>query len=312
MTGGTGGVAGTRTAGVAQGVTRETGGARQRPRVALVVGSGSVKCAAAVGLWRVLQREGIPIDVAIGCSGGSIYAAAVALGFDIDFSERHSLELWKDLFNRIDVRSLLRAVFPRLLRFNDRIGILDDRRVRDVIWMLFGGRTFEEARIPLYIAATDFANGEKVVLSEGNVADAVRASIALPLLLRPWPVNGRLLIDGGVSNPLPIDVGVREGCDIIIALGFENHYSETISSLAGAVGRTTTIVTNHLLRATFAFYNLAHHAEVLAIMPQFERRIGLSDAHEIPYIIAAGEQAMEEQLPYLRQLLAPSAGSPRL
>jgi NTE family protein len=279
-------------------------------RVALVIGSGSVKCAAAIGVWKVLAREGIAVDIAVGCSGGSIYAAAIALGFDVAESERRTLVMWRDLFTRFHYRSLLRAVFPRLLRFDERVGLIDDARVRAVLHEIYGDATFADARVPLFITATDFATGEKVVLAEGRVVDAVRASIALPLLLRPWPVGGRLLIDGGASNPLPVDVGIREGCEIILALGFENHPSGPVSTFAGAVGRTTTIVQNHLLRATFAFYSMAHHAEVMPVIPTFDHKIGLTDASEVPYIIEEGARAMEEQLPYLRRLLAapPSAG----
>lgn len=278
-----------------------------RPRVGLVIGSGGVKCAAAIGLWKVLAREGIAVDAAVGCSGGSVYAAAIALGFDVGESERRTLVMWRDLFTRFHYRSLLRALMPRLFGFDEGVGLIDDRRVRLVLRELFGDATFADARVPLFIAATDVATGEKVTITEGRVADAVRASIALPLLLRPWPVGGRLLVDGGASNPLPVDVAIREGCDVILAMGFENHPHGPVRSFAGAVGRTTTIVQNHLLRATFAFYNIAHHAEVVPVIPTLGRSIGLTDAHEIPALIEAGARAMEEQLPYLRRLLAATA-----
>ena len=277
--------------------------APRRPRVALVLGSGGVKCAAAVGVWKVLERERIPIDVVVGCSGGSIYAAAYALGQDVEEVERGTLTMWRDLFGKLHVRSLLGVALPRLFGFSGRVGLLDDRRVQEVVWTVFGGRTFGQTRIPLHIVATDFDTGDKVVLDRGAVADAVRASIAFPLLLRPWEVDGRLLVDGGVSNPLHVDVAIREGCDVILALGFENGTGGEIGSLAGAIGRVTTIVTNHLLRSTFAFYSLAHHAEVIPMMPELEGRIGLTDAHRIPDVIAAGERIAEEQLPYLRRVL---------
>jgi NTE family protein len=90
---------------------------------------------------------------------------------------------------------------------------------------------------------------------------------------------------------------------VILALGFENHLGGPVGSLAGSIGRVTTIVTNHLLRSTFAFYSLAHHAEVIPMMPTFDGRIGLTDADRIPSVIAAGEQAAEEQMPYVRRVL---------
>jgi NTE family protein len=274
-----------------------------RPRGGRVIGSGGLKCVAALGLWRVLERERIPVDVAVGCSGGSIYAAAIALGHDRQLSEERTLHMWNDLFTRLHVRSVLRALAPGLLGFGDRLGLVDDRRVWRAMDSAYGERTFADTRIPLHVAATDWQTGEKVVLTEGRVADAVRASIALPLLLRAWPVNGRLLVDGGASNPLPIDVAILEGCDVIIAMGFENYVRPRVDSLRAAIGRATTIASNHLLKATFAFYNLAHHAELIPVLPAFGRPVAFGDTHLIPELITLGERAAEEQLPYLLRLL---------
>jgi NTE family protein len=277
--------------------------APRRHRVGLVIGSGGLKCAAALGLWRVLEREGIPVDVAVGCSGGSIYAAAFALGEDRQAAEERSLYMWNDLFTRLDVRSVLQALVPSFFGFGERMGLVDDRRVWRVMESAFGDRTFADTRLPLHVAATDWQTGEKVVLSRGRVADAVRASIALPLLLRAWPVDGRLLVDGGASNPLPIDVAILDGCDIILAMGFENTVRPTVDSLRAAISRTTTIASNHLLKATFAFYNLAHHAEIIPVVPAVGRPVAIGDTHLIPELIALGERAAEEQLPYLLRLL---------
>jgi len=187
---------------------------------------------------------------------------------------------------------------------------VDDRQVWKVLESLFGERTFADTRIPLLQSATDFRTGDKVVLDSGRITDATRASIAIPMLLRAWEVDGRMLVDGGASNPLPIDVAIREGCDIILAMGFESQMNAEVRSLVNALGRTSTIVTNHLLRATFAFYSVAHHAEVLPIMPILDRHIGLTETQHIPYLIEQGERAAEEQMPYLRRLLQASMAGP--
>lgn len=276
----------------------------RRLRVGLVIGSGGIKCTAAVGLLKVLQREGIAVDVAVGCSGGAIYTSVLALCDDVFECERRTLELWPAMFKRLHYRSVLRAIAPMFAGFHERVGLVDDRRVGEALGLLFGDRTFADASIPLFLAATDFRTGEKVVLDSGRIRDAVRASIAIPLLLRPWPVGDRLLVDGGASNPLPIDIGIREGCDVILAMGFESQMNADVRSLVNAIGRTTTIVSNHLLRSTFAFYSAVHHAEVLPMMPVLDRRIGLTETQHIPYLIEQGERAAEEQLPYLRRLLA--------
>lgn len=282
--------------------------ARGRPRVALVVGSGGVKCAAAVGMWKVLEREGIRPDMVVGCSGGSIYMAAMALGRDAEEAERRSQGMWTGLFDRVHYRSVLRSLLPRRLGFSERIGLVDDAAVGANIADLFGRKTFADACIPLHIAATDLHSGEKVALSSGSIADAVRASIAMPLLLRPWPVDGRLLIDGGVSDPLPISLAIREGAEIILAMGFARPPMERIDSLLGIANQSMSVAINNLLHSTYAFYSAVHHAEIVPIMPAFGRPIEVGDAHLIPYIIEQGERATLAALPYLRQLGLGEAG----
>jgi NTE family protein len=277
-------------------------GAQRRPRVAVVVGSGGVKCAAAVGMWKVLEREGIRPDMVVGCSGGSIYMAGMALGRTAEEAERYSHDMWTGLFKRIHYPSVLRSLLPRRLGFSERIGLVDDAAVGANIRRLFGGLDFADTRIPLHIAATDLHSGEKVALASGSIADAVRASVAMPLLLRPWPVDGRLLVDGGVSDPLPIGLAIREGAEIILAMGFAMPPMARIDSLLGIGNQAMSIAINNLLHSTYAFYSAVHHAEIIPIMPQFDRPIELGDSHLIPTIIEQGERATLAALPYLRQL----------
>ncbi|MGY1459243.1 patatin-like phospholipase family protein [Luteimonas sp. A534] len=274
----------------------------KRPRVALVVGSGGVKCAAAAGMWKVLEREGIHPDMVVGCSGGSIYMAGMALGRTAADAERYSHEMWTGLFKRVHYRSVLRSLLPGRFGSSERIGLIDDAVVGANIARLFGGKTFADTRIPLHIAATDLHSGGKVALSSGSIVDAVRASVAMPLLLRPWPVDGRLLVDGGVSDPLPISLAIREGAEIILAMGFARPPMTRIDSLLGIANQAISVTINNLLHSTYAFYSAVHHAEIVPIMPTFDRPIEIGDSHLIPYIIEQGEQAMLAAVPYLRQL----------
>ncbi|WP_149195170.1 patatin-like phospholipase family protein [Luteimonas suaedae] len=275
-----------------------------RKRVALVIGSGSVKCAAALGMWKVLQREGIGIDMVVGCSGGSLYAAVMALGHDIDTCERLTRELWTPgLTTRRDLRSLLGAVLPRVFGFDGSFGMVSDKPLMTALDHLFGARRFDETSIPLHIVATDLANGQMVALSEGSVRDAVRASIAIPYIWKPWKVGDRWLLDGCASDPLPIDVAIREGADVILAMGFESPYPSRIRSATRYAFQVNSIYTNNLLRANYAFHNLAHHAEIIPVLPDFDRPVRLFDTHEIPYVIEEGERATDAQLGYLRQAL---------
>ncbi|MEO8748604.1 MAG: patatin-like phospholipase family protein [Rhodanobacter sp.] len=275
-----------------------------RKKLALVIGAGSVKCAAALGLWKVLDRAGIKVDMLVGCSGGSIYAALMALGHDVVTCERLTRELWTPaITRRHDLRSMLSAAFPRLFGFKGSFGMLSDEPLRRVLVAPFGGRTFADAKVPLHIVATDLADGQKVVLSKGNLADAVRASIAIPYIWKPWCIDGRWLLDGCLNDPLPVDVAIREGADIILAMGFESPYPHTIRSAMRYAFQVNSIYTNNLLRANYAFHNLAHHAEIIPILPEFDGDIRLFDTDKFPHVIACGERAMEADLDHLRQVL---------
>jgi len=275
---------------------------RQR-RVALVVGSGGLKCVAALGLWRVLTREGIDIDLAVGCSGGSIYVSMMTLGWSLERAIETTHELWRDRFRRRNRGALLKLLLPRLFGFDRAFALIDDRAVNEAVHTTFGNRRIEEAASPLFIVATDFTSGDRVVLSSGPVWEAVRASIAIPLMLKPWEIAGRCLVDGGMSDPLPVDVAIREGVDVIIAMGFEGATFQELDAPGKLILQTSTLAMNHLLRSSFAFYNLAHHAEVIPIIPSFDCRVGLGDTHLIPYLIEEGERAAEREVPYLRRLL---------
>jgi len=283
-------------------VSAADGGA---PRVALVIGAGSVKCAAALGLWRVLKREGIDIDLVVGCSGGSIYAGVMALGLGVEECEEMTHGLWRrEITERADWRSMLGALFPKLFGFNGRLGMVHDAPLLKALSTPFGGRDFAETKIPLHVVATDLANGEQVTLSEGSILNAIRASVAIPYVWQPWKVGERWLLDGCLSAPLPVDVAMREGADLILAMGFESPYPRRIRSGTRYAFQINSIYTNNLLRANYAFHNLAHHAEIIPVLPEFGENIGLFDTHKFPYVIEQGERAMEAQLPYLKQLLA--------
>jgi NTE family protein len=281
-----------------------------RKRVALVIGAGSVKCAAALGLWKVLRREGIDVDLVVGCSGGSIYAACMALGYDADETEAMTLRLWnRDVTKRRDYRSLLGAFLPKLFGFRGYFGMVHGEPLLAALRAGFGDRRFADVVLPLYVVATELATGQQATLTEGSIVDAVRASIAIPYIWPPWEVDGRLMLDGCLSDPLPVDVAIKEGADVILAMGFESPYPRRIRSATSYAFHVNSIYTNNLFRANYSFHNLAHHAEILPIVPDFGEPVNLFDTHKFAHVIACGARAAEEQLPYLRQLLATATPS---
>lgn len=273
-----------------------------KKRIALVIGSGGIKCAAAAGLWRVLQEEGIVVDSVVGCSGGSMYAALIANHVDVKIMEEWSRTLWtSDIMQGYTEN--LKASKDGTLRFNERSGLVDDSVMNKKLRDVYGDWQFADLKMPFKVVATDLLAGEKVVLSEGSVFDAIRASLAIPIIFPPWEVNNRLLIDGAASDPLPIDVAIQDGADIIIAMGFTLDYRNRFRSMTAVQEQLNSIYMNNILNSTYAFYNLAHHAEIFPIIPEFESTVSMFDVDKIPHVIERGEQAARKQLPHIKRLL---------
>lgn len=273
-----------------------------KKRLSIVIGSGSILCAASLGLIKALKHEGIEPTLAVGCSGGSLYAVAIALGMDAETSLALTYDLYKN--DIVDgYASNLRAAMSGETRFTESSGLVDDKIMLERLRSAFGEKTFEDTIMPLYIVATELYSGEAVILSSGSLVDATRASSAIPMIFPPVKVGDKLLVDGAVSNPLPIDVAIKEGSDVIIAMGFELPMRKRMNSYTAVAAHLNSLYMNNILKSTFAFYNAAASAEIIPILPVFDRQIGGFDHHQLPYIIEQGERATEEHLPYLRKLL---------
>jgi NTE family protein len=183
-------------------------------------------------------------------------------------------------------------------------GLIDDTAMNRCLQGIFGDKHFISTQIPLFIVSTDLYSGSAITLTDGNLFDAVRASIAIPLVFPPWKIGEQYLVDGAVSNPLPVDVAIKEGADIILAIGFELPTRSRMRSYTAVTNHFNSLYMNNILRARFAFYNAVHHAEIIPIMPDFGRNIGTFEVESIPYIIEKGEQAALEHLDYLLKLLS--------
>ena len=278
-------------------------------KVALVIGWGSVKCAAALGLMRVLRREGIEIDLLVGSGAGSIYASMLALGYSVEEIIAINQRLWTaEVTSRPNRQALLQLLLPRRVKVREYFNLLDDRLMNERLYQAFGETTFSETKIPLYIATTEYKTGMQVILCEGRIYEAVRASISLPLIFPPFPKDEHLLSDGYLSEPLPIGVALKEGAEIVFAMGFESFSSGPIRSFSDYLLHLTSIMSNNLLRASTAFYNLAHHGELISIIPQFETDIHPFDTDRILEIIQIGEAETEKHLPQIRSLLGRISG----
>ena len=276
----------------------------QSPRIALVLGSGGIKCIASIGLLKVLQREHIVPDVIVGSSGGSLFGAVFAAGEDPDEIEHLVLRMWqKKEFRDIKYGDLFKMFFPKLLHFNESFGLIRGNRIEKILQAYFQEMTIENTRIPLQIVATDFFTGEEVVLNQGSIAEAVRASIGIPIFFQPKKIGGKTLIDGGVSNPLPVNVAIRYGADIIIAMGFESPTYATIDSPIKTLLHLTGLSINHLMIANQAIHNMAHHYEIIMVYPDLPNNIRFFDIERIPELIKIGEEETIHELPNIRSAI---------
>lgn len=272
-------------------------------RLSIVIGSGGVLCAASLGLTKALNREGLAPGMAVGCSGGSIYAASIALGIDPVEAERQTLTLFtSDVFE--GYTSNLKSALSGETRFTETSSLIDDNVMYGRLKDVFGEKTFNDTVYPLHIVATELYTGERAVISSGKILDAIRASIAIPMIFSPWKIGDQLLVDGAVCDPLPIDVAIQQGSDVIAAVGFEMPTRKRMNSYTAVTTHFNSIYMNNILKSTFAFYNVAHHAEIVPILPDFEKPIGTFDTAQIPLIIAQGEKAAEAQIPYIKKLMA--------
>lgn len=276
------------------------------PRVSLVIGSGSVKCAAAIGVVKALNEGGIGIERVVGCSAGAIFAALVALSYSPEEARKATMRLWtSELTAQRNTRAMLAALAPRLFGFRaDKFGLRDDKLIMARLKEAFGDQQIENASIPLHVTATDFANGELVDIASGSLVAAIRASVALPFAFPPVRLGERLLVDGYLADPLPVSVAIKHGARVIVAVGFESPYQEQVRSAGRFAFQLSAIMSNNLLKSRFSFHSVSHHSEVIAIIPEFTQRVRLFDTEKVPYIIDEGERAANEQLPYLRELLA--------
>lgn len=182
-------------------------------RIGLVLGSGSARGWAHLGVLEALDELEIRPDCLACASIGALVGAAHAAGGG---------EALRELVLGLDWRELLRIADPVL----PRSGLLDGRKVAAALGELIPARDIESLDIPFRAVATDLFTGEEVALTSGDVLEAVRASISVPGLFTPVERNGRTLVDGGLVNPVPVSAARAMGADFVIAVDI-NHYNVT-------------------------------------------------------------------------------------
>jgi len=176
-------------------------------KVGLALSSGSARGEAHVGVIKAIIERKIPINMVAGASAGAIVGAYFAATGNVDGIEKAIHEARPKQLR--DMISLDLAI-----RFK---GFIGEKKSLKWLKSLIGGLYFSDLKIPLAIIATDMHSGEQVVITKGSVLEAVRASIAMPVLFTPTKSQGRFLVDGGFSNPLPVDALKNMGATFVIA-----------------------------------------------------------------------------------------------
>ncbi len=175
----------------------------RKRKVLLAFGGGAARGMANIGVIKVLEEEGIPIDFMIGSSMGALVASSYALGMKVPqliVEAEHFT--WKDIAD---------ITFPK-------IAMLKGERLAGTITRLTQGKTFSDTRIPIAITATDILSGEEVIFTEGNLQKIVQASCSWPGFFPPVAIDGRLLGDGGMRNSVPVKWAKQFDATYIIAV----------------------------------------------------------------------------------------------
>jgi len=177
-----------------------------RPRLGLALGSGAARGLAHIGVLKVLEEAEIPVDIIAGTSMGAFIGAMYAAGVPIEYMENAALE--------IDWRSMARLLDPVL----PTSGLTDSKKLASFMAELLPARDFGDLNRPLAVTATDINTGEAVIIKQGDLLEALRASLAFPGIFSPVRFGQRFLVDGGLCKPIPTDVARHLGADKVIGV----------------------------------------------------------------------------------------------
>jgi NTE family protein len=283
---------------------------RTGPKLAMVLGSGGIKSVASLGLFRVLVREKIDVDLIVASSGGSLFGTAYALyPGELERIEGFLWSYWKpEIFRDFDYPGLILSLIRPRKRSIEKFGVIKGKRILKNINAMFPEKTFADAKIPLRIVATDIRAGRSVVLKEGNVARAVRASISLPIYMRPVKWGDALLVDGGMTNPIPCDVAMAEGADVIVSMSFGSSLETPLTSPVRLLNQIVRVSSSSLIRVHGQLHRTLHKGEIVEIYPSFDHVHSFFNFHTMEEIIARGEEASEAALPRIRAALQATTG----
>ena len=297
---------------------------RRRPKIGLVLGSGAARGWSHIGVIRALQEENIAPDLVCGCSIGAFVGAAYAAG------ELGRLETWVSRLTWQDVLGLLDISW--------RSGLIKGERLMQFFRQEAPEREFKDLAMPFAAVATDLETGHEAWLREGNLARAVRASIAMPGLFTPVPHDSGFYVDGGLVNPVPVSLARALGANIVIAVdlgsdmigrAFRREGLEPVSAEQSEAARNARLLTRlwfsrtdngaagqvslpslmsvmtssiNIMQVRIARSRLAGEPADVLITPRLAQ-LGLMDYHRAQEAIAEGRAAVRRMLPVLEHAL---------
>jgi NTE family protein len=256
----------------------------QRPKIGLALGSGGSRGLAHISVIKVLEENNIPIDFIAGSSIGAMVGGFYAAGLDIKKIEKIVLDTnWRKIFSLVD---------PYLIQ-----GLIGGEKVKTFIESHINGKKFEDCKIPFSAIATDLKTGEIVVLNKGEMTPAIRASISLPLVFKPVEINKKMLVDGGLSSPVPVEIVRSMGADIVIAVNLDKHYyvDKLKSGWYDVANSSLNILRHHL-----ALLNMVDADIAINIDLNRNYWYEFVDGQDK---ILAGEKAIKKILPQLKELI---------
>ena len=287
--------------------------AQDRPKIGLVLGAGGAKGLAHIPVVKLLDELDIPIDYIAGTSVGGVVGALYSLGYsgteihsitegldwDLLFQNR-SLRTKRPYFNKKDdgkyqLDLVWKNKFPSV-----PLGLLNGQHISDLIQKLTFDyemiRDFEHLPIPFRCVAVDLITGKKIVLKQGSLARAIRATLAIPTVFSPVDWEDKLLVDGGILNTLPIDVCREMGADIVIAVELTTplHTQDKLNSVESILGQTVLIVEHDTIQGNIARADILIHPDMTNL-----RAMDFFSLEKREKILAQGELAAAKAKPQL-------------
>ena len=250
-------------------------------RIAIVLGAGSSKGFAHIGVLKVLESNKIPVHMIIGTSAGSFVGALYAYGYNAFELQKLSFGIEKD--------DIIDLIIP------DN-GFIKGEKLEAYVNRMIRNTPMEKLRIPFYAVATDLQSGSEVVFGSGNTGTAVRASCSIPGIFRPVNVSGRTYVDGGVVSPVAVDAARRLGADVVIAVDISGDVAT--SAPTGTIDTILQAIT--IMNSKLSAIQLSKADVVIRPKVGFIGNADFSKRHEATL---EGEKAALEALPKIEEIV---------